>query len=108
MLGSKGRGRAWIALVVSPVAALAILVTACGQKGMASGKIGVAVTILPQVEFVERVGGDKVDVTVMIPPGASPHTYEPVPSQIAVLSRAKMYAKVGSGLQFELVWMDSS
>ena len=69
-------------------------------------KINVAVTILPQVEFVKRVGGDKVKVTVMIPPGASPHTYEPKPSQLREISKAKMYAKVGSGIEFELAWMD--
>jgi zinc transport system substrate-binding protein len=55
---------------------------------------------------VENIGGDKVDVTVMVPPGASPHTYEPTPGQMEELSRAKMYAKVGSGVEFELVWMD--
>ena len=69
-------------------------------------RIEVVVTILPQVEFVESIGGDNIAVTVMVPPGASPHTYEPTPSQMAALSRAKMYAKVGSGIDFELVWMD--
>jgi len=69
-------------------------------------KIGVVVSILPQAEFVEKIGGDKVKVTVMIPPGASPHTYEPKPSQLVELSKAKMYAKVGSGIEFELSWMD--
>jgi zinc transport system substrate-binding protein len=64
------------------------------------------VTILPQAEFVENVGGEKVSVTVMVPPGASPHTYEPTPGQMAELSRAVMYAQVGSGVEFELVWMD--
>jgi len=55
---------------------------------------------------VENIGGDKVDVTVMVPPGASPHTYEPTPSQMAALSEARLYAKVGSSVEFELTWMD--
>jgi zinc transport system substrate-binding protein len=80
--------------------------TSCAQEAAATGKLGVAVTILPQAEFVENIGGDKVDVTVMVPPGASPHTYEPTPSQMAALSRAGLYAKVGSGVEFELTWMD--
>ncbi|MGD9115644.1 MAG: zinc ABC transporter substrate-binding protein [Dehalococcoidia bacterium] len=80
--------------------------TACDQKETA-GKIGVAVTILPQAEFVESVGGDKVEVTVMVPSGASPHTYEPTPSQMTALSDALMYAKVGSGVEFELTWLDN-
>lgn len=70
-------------------------------------KIGVAVTLLPQVEFVESVGGDKVDVIVMVPSGASPHTYEPTPSQMTALSDALMYAQVGSGVEFELTWLDN-
>ena len=69
-------------------------------------KIGVAVTILPQAEFVKKVGGEKVQVTVMIPPGASPHTYEPTPKQLIEISKAKIYFQVGSGVDFELSFMD--
>ncbi len=69
-------------------------------------KIIVGVTILPQVEFVEKVGGDKVKVMAMVPPGASPHTYEPTPNQMIDLSNAKMYAKIGTDIEFELGSMD--
>jgi len=76
------------------------------QTENADNKIGVVVSIPPQAEFVERIGGDKVKVIVMVPPGASPHTYEPTPFQLKEVSEAKMYAKVGSGIEFELAWMD--
>ena len=69
-------------------------------------KTGVMVTVLPQVEFVSAVGGDRVDVTAMVPPGANPHTYEVTPAQMAKLSTAKMYFKVGSPIEFELTWLD--
>ena len=69
-------------------------------------KIGVVVTVLPQAEFVEKVGGDKVRVTTMVPPGADPHIYEPMPEQLRELSNADLYAMVGSGIDFEIVWMD--
>ncbi|WP_214044870.1 metal ABC transporter solute-binding protein, Zn/Mn family [Methanomethylovorans sp.] len=69
-------------------------------------KLVVAVSVLPQAEFVEQVGGDKVRTVVMIPAGASVHTYEPTPSQLKDLSKAKIYVKVGSNLDFEIVWMD--
>ena len=94
-----------VALSVA-VLLLGMVATACTQEETATGKIGVAVTILPQVEFAESVGGDKVEVTVMVPSGASPHTYEPTPSQMTALSDALLYAKVGSGVEFELTWMD--
>jgi len=76
------------------------------EAGRGKDKVGVVVTLLPQSEFAEKVGGDKVDITVMVPPGASPHTYEPTPGQMTALAEADMYAKVGSGVEFELVWMD--
>lgn len=68
-------------------------------------KIGVIVTILPQAEFVKKVGKEKVKVTVMVPPEASPHTYEPTPSQLKKVNKAKVYFKVGSGVEFEQAWM---
>jgi len=62
--------------------------------------------MLPQAEFAESVGGEQVHITVMVPPGANLHAYEPTPSQMTELAKAEMYARVGSGVEFELVWMD--
>lgn len=76
------------------------------DKDVSEEKIRVVVSILPQAEFVERVGGNRVKVTVMVPPGASPHTYELTPGQLGEVSKAKIYAKVGSPIEFELAWMD--
>jgi len=58
----------------------AILLSGCisqnGQdSGSASGKIKVAATIAPLGEFVKAVGGDRVTVTVIVPPAAEPHTF---------------------------------
>ncbi len=58
-------------------------------------KIKVAVSILPQVTFVERIGGDQVEVFELIPPGASPATYELVPSQLNDLSQTEVYFRIG-------------
>jgi len=97
---------ALVFFTITAVLVSTVFLTACIQKTQATDKKGVVVTILPQVEFVESVGGDKVAVTAMVPPGASPHTYEPSPSQMITLSKAAMYASVGSGVEFELAWMD--
>ena len=63
----------------------------------------VIVSIVPQKIFVEKIGGDKVDVTVMVKTGASPHTYTPQPSQMKKLSKAKLYLSIG--VEFEEVWL---
>jgi len=76
------------------------------KEDLKDGKIKIVVSILPQAEFVEKVGGSKVDVTVMIPPGTNPHTYGLTPWQMEEISKAEMYAKIGSGIEFELRWMD--
>ncbi|MGE5592306.1 MAG: metal ABC transporter solute-binding protein, Zn/Mn family [Betaproteobacteria bacterium] len=68
-----------------------------------TGKVKVAVSILPQAYFVERIGGDRVSVLVMVPPWASPHTYEPTASQMRELARAQMYVRVH--VDFEEAWM---
>lgn len=69
-------------------------------------KMGVVVTVGPQEEFAKRVGGDRVNVMVMVPQGADPHTYEPLPNQMKQVQDAEIYFIVGSGIEFELAWMD--
>jgi len=87
-----------------------LLVSGCfvvpGNDVSKGEKIIVTVSILPQKYFVERIGGDKVKVLVMIPPGASPASYEPGPDQLRAISEADLYIMIGAGLPFENVWMD--
>jgi len=79
---------------------------ACAGDSPDTDRTGVIVTVLPQAEFAEAIGGDKVELTVMVPPGADPHTYELTPGQMKKVARAELYAKVGSGVEFELAWLD--
>lgn len=63
------------------------------------GKLPVTASIVPLAHFCEKMGGDRVEVQVLVPPGASPHTYEPTPSVIATASRARLFVYVGQGLE---------
>jgi zinc transport system substrate-binding protein len=68
----------------------------------AAPNIPIAVSVLPQACFVEKVAGERAVVHVMIPKGASPETYEPTPQQLVALSDSRIYIKVGApGLPFE-------
>lgn len=72
--------------------------------GAASKKpINVFVSVLPLKYFVERIGGEHVDVSVMVPPGRSPATYDPAPRQMATLSNASIYYRIG--VPFERSWI---
>ena len=84
---------------------IALMVIVSPVQTAEDGRIKVIVSILPQAEFVEAVGGEHVNVTVMVPPGREPHTYSPTPSQMVSLERASLYFGIGAGLEFEIVWM---
>ncbi|HEO99583.1 MAG: zinc ABC transporter substrate-binding protein [Campylobacterales bacterium] len=69
-----------------------------------SANIKTVVSILPQKTFVEAIGGEKVEVSLMVMPGNSPHTYEPKPSQMKEITKADLYFKIG--VEFEEVWLE--
>lgn len=69
-----------------------------------SDTILVYATIPPLVEFIEAVGGTKVEVHTLVPEGGNPHTFTPKPSAIKGFSDAGMFVKVGTALEFETAW----
>ncbi|MGB5099692.1 MAG: zinc ABC transporter substrate-binding protein [Methanothrix sp.] len=79
------------------------IASSADSSGIASGKIKVATTIAPLGDFVKAVGGEKVEVTVVVPPGAEPHTFEPTPSLMMDMAKTDLYVMNGAGLEF---WMD--
>lgn len=65
--------------------------------------LSVFVSIPPQVYFVKRVTGYLVDITLMVPPGSQPHDYAPTPKQIARLSTADAYFRIGVSFEDALI-----
>ncbi|MGB9980559.1 metal ABC transporter solute-binding protein, Zn/Mn family [Methanobacterium sp.] len=82
-----------------------IYFAASSQEEADSGKIDVAVSVGPEVEFVKAVGGDKVNIILMVPSGSDPHAYEPLSGQLTHVSNAEMYAEVGTPVEFEINYM---
>lgn len=58
-------------------------------------RVTVAVSVAPLAWLVDEIGGARVEATVMIPAGTSPHAYEPSPREIAALDRARVFVAVG-------------
>ena len=73
------------------------------QPLSAEVKIPVFVSIAPQHYFVQQIGKNRVDIQIMVQPGASPHLYEPKPRQMVAISKAKLYFAIGT--EFEEVWL---
>lgn len=87
-----------LAFVASVVLVFVLFSSFRRQGSTAARRIEVAVSVLPQAYLVERVGRERVRVTVMIPPGRTPHDYEPSSEQVRMLARARVYVKVGHPL----------
>jgi len=84
------------------LACLALGQTA-SQAEPVKGKVRAFVSILPQAYFVEEVGGGLVQVDVLVGPGQSPHTFEPTPKQMAKLTEAQIYFRIGLPFEDQLV-----
>ena len=65
--------------------------------------LSVVVSILPQAEIAREVGGDKVKVEVLIPPGASPTTYEASPRQLVSVIQSDLLIPVGVPFESKVV-----
>ncbi len=63
-------------------------------------KIKVIASIAPLADFVKQVGGERVDVKLLLLPGASPHIYEPTPKAMKDVSDTMVFVKIGAGLEF--------
>jgi len=87
---------------ILPILTLALL--AAGLSGLAAspavgGRVKVMTSIFPLKEFVREVGGDRVDVSQLLPPGAEIHDWQPSARQIIELNRAGLLICVGGRLE---------
>lgn len=80
--------------------AIAIFITPPASAYGSGGRLRVVASIAPLADFAREVGKDRVDVLLLLPPGASPHTYEPVPRTVREISKARIFIKIGAGLEF--------
>lgn len=93
-------------LLWSLIVAAAVLVAGCGGKGSsqgasfaADGRLRVAASLYPVYEFARAVGGDRIDLVNLVPPGVEPHDWEPTPAQIRTLNAADLFLYNGAGFE---------
>lgn len=59
----------------------------------------ILVSVAPHKFFVEKIAGSTVKVGLMVPAGASAHTYEPTPKQMLMATNADLWFYVGEGFE---------
>lgn len=81
-------------------AAAALLLAACGSGPQTpDGRLSVATTVAPLTSIAANIGGDRVDITGIVPEGTNSHTFEPPPQVAELLSTADVV--LVNGLQLE-------
>jgi zinc transport system substrate-binding protein len=73
------------------------------QISNTADKVRVVASFYPIFEFVKRIGGEKVEVSSLIPVGIEPHDYEPTIQQVQNAQTADMLVINGAG--FEEKWI---
>lgn len=73
----------------------ALLVGFAFHGTLSAAPTSVFVSVPPQKYFVDRIGGNRVKVSVLVPAGADPHTFEPKPATMVELSRAGAWFTIG-------------
>ena len=73
----------------------------CGQQGSTTSdsKMKVVTTVYPAYDLAKQVGGDKVDVTMLVPAGSEPHDWEPTAQNLKEIGKAKVFIYNGAGLE---------
>jgi zinc transport system substrate-binding protein len=62
-------------------------------------KIEVITTLFPTYDFAKQIGKDKVNVTLLLPPGVESHTFEPKPADIIRISKADVFIYTGKYME---------
>ena len=96
------------AVVLLILATLALTATlmgliGCGQQGQpgvsanvgSDGKLKVVATIFPPYDFVRAIAQDRAEVSMLLPPGAESHSFEPTPQDIIRIQGCDVFIYIG-------------
>jgi zinc transport system substrate-binding protein len=78
---------------------MTLIAAGCGTAAGAKGKTTVVAAFYPLAFVAERIGGTKVDVENLTPPGSEPHDIELTPGDVARIQRADVILYLSHGFQ---------
>lgn len=79
--------------LLAAIALLAVFLVGCANNTppVSTGKIRVITTLFPQYDFVRQIAGDTVELSLILPPGMEPHSFEPSPRDIVSMQSADLF-----------------
>jgi zinc transport system substrate-binding protein len=80
-----------------------VLICSCERDVTPEDKIMVVASIFPVYDFARHIGGENAHVTMLLPPGTEPHSYEPTPRDIKKIADADIFVYTGAAME---PWVD--
>ena len=82
-----------------------LALTSCGAPPPEnSGRLQIVAAVFPAYDFARAAAGDLADVTLLLPPGAESHSYEPTPADILRVQRCDLFLYLGGESD---AWVDT-
>jgi zinc transport system substrate-binding protein len=80
---------------------IATLLPACSKprNSLDSSKLKVVTTLFPLYDFTRVVGGDAVEISLLLPPGMESHSFEPRPEDMMTVAKADIFIYTNSGME---------
>lgn len=78
---------------------VALIINFTKTDSTESEKIEIIATLFPQYDFAKQIGGDKVNVTLLLPPGTESHTYEPTPQDMVNINNSDLFIYTGEEME---------
>jgi zinc transport system substrate-binding protein len=82
-------------LLAACMALAAVFAGGTKDSKTADNKISVTATIFPPYDFTRAIAGDRVRLTMLLPPGAESHSFEPTPRDIINIQRSGVFIYIG-------------
>ncbi len=80
---------------------LCLVLSGCAsfQPKTEEGKLSIVTSLFPQYDFARVIAGDLAEVTLLLPPGAESHSYEPTPADLIKINQADLFVYTGDNLE---------
>ena len=83
--------------VILCMTAVLFSLCSCGKENNQKndGKLNIVATIFPPYDFTREIGGDKVNVSMLLKPGMESHSYDPTPQDIIKIQECDLFIYTG-------------
>lgn len=84
-----------ILFIAALVLVLIAVINHASNPVIGTKKIKIVTTLYPLYDFAKKIGQDKAEVTLLLPPNVSAHNFEPKPSDIVKINQADIFIYTG-------------